>query len=135
MLEARAIRSIRGNTKKALVSLMGSSISLYVILAFPLCKNALLLSFSGETTYPYTQYRHTMAGVLEQLIRSQKRAVVHCTSRMNPKALELQTAKEILAEVFRVRLSEVDEMIQNRFPADDTGSKENGLWPQEFWLE
>ena len=36
---------------------------------------------------------------------------------MNPKALELQTAKEILAEVFRVRLSEVDEMIQNRFEA------------------
>ena len=58
-----------------------------------------------------------MAGVLEQLIRPQKRAVVHCTSRMNPKALELQTAKEILAEVFRVRISEVDEMIQNRFEA------------------
>ena len=75
-----------------------------------------------------------MAGVLEQLIRPQKRAVVHC----NPKALELQTAKEILAEVFRVRLSEVDEMIQNRFEAadnDDMGSKENWLWPQEFWLE
>jgi hypothetical protein len=79
-----------------------------------------------------------MAGVLEQLIRPQKRAVAHCTSRMNPKALELQTAKEILAEVFRVRISEVDEMIQNRFQAagnDNMGSKENGLWPQEFWLE
>ena len=71
----------------------------------------------------------TTAGVLEQLIRPQKRAVVHCTSRMNPKAMELQTAKEILAEVFRVRLSEVDEMIQNRFEAagnDYMGSKENG---------
>jgi hypothetical protein len=57
---------------------------------------------------------------------------------MNPMALELQTAKEILAEVFRVRISEVDEMIQNRFEAagnDDMGSKESGLWPQEFWLE
>ena len=57
---------------------------------------------------------------------------------MNPKALELQTAKEILAEVFRVRLSEVDEMIQNRFEAagkNDMVSEENGLWPQEFWLE
>ena len=75
-----------------------------------------------------------MAGVLEQLIRPQKRAVVHC----NPKALELQTAKEILAEVFRVRLSEVDEMIQNRFEAassEGVVSKEEGLWPQEFWLE
>ena len=79
-----------------------------------------------------------MAGVLEQLISPQKRAVVHCTFRMNPKALELQTAKAILAEVFRVRISEVDEMIQNRFEAastQDIGSKENGLWPQEFWLE
>jgi hypothetical protein len=79
-----------------------------------------------------------MAGVLEQLIRPQKRAVEHRTFRMNPKALELQTAKEILAEVFRVRLSEVDEMIQNRFEAagnDDVGHKENGLWPAEFCLE
>jgi hypothetical protein len=79
-----------------------------------------------------------MAGVLEQLLRPQKRAVVHCTSRMNPKALELQMAKEILAEVFRVRISEVDGMIQNRFEAagnDDMAPKESGLWPQEFWLE
>jgi len=78
-----------------------------------------------------------MAGVLELLIGPQKRAVVHCTSRMNPKALELQTAKEILAEVFRVRLSEVDEMIQNRFEAagSEGVSKEKELWPQEFWLE
>jgi hypothetical protein len=77
---------------------------------------------------------HTMAGVLEQLIRPQKRAVVHC----NPKALELQTAKEILAEVFRVRLSEVDEMIQNRFDqarSQEACGEEAGLWPQEFRLE
>lgn len=79
-----------------------------------------------------------MAGVLEQLTRPQKRAVAHCTSRMNPKALELQTAKEILAEVFMVRISDVDEMIQNRFEtngSEDIGSKEDGLWPQEFWIE
>jgi len=78
-----------------------------------------------------------MAGVFE-LLRPQKRAVVHCTSRMNPKAMELETAKEILAEVFRVRLSDVDEMIQNRFEAagsEDVVSKENGPWPQEFCLE
>jgi hypothetical protein len=76
-----------------------------------------------------------MAGVLEQLIRPQKRVVMH---RMNPKALELQTVKEILAEVFRVRLSEVDEMIENRFEAASSEgivSKEEGLWPAEFWLE
>jgi hypothetical protein len=75
-----------------------------------------------------------MAGVLDQLLRPQKRAVVY----RNPKALELQVAKEILAEVFMVRLSDVDEMIQNRFQtagSDDTGTKEDGRWPQEFWLE
>ena len=79
-----------------------------------------------------------MAGVLEQLLRPQKRAVVHCTSRMNPKAMELQTAKEILAEVFRVRISEVDEMIQNRFDevhSHEACGEEAGLWPQEFWLD
>jgi hypothetical protein len=57
---------------------------------------------------------------------------------MDSKALELQMAKEILAEVFRVRLSEVDEMIQNRF--EDASSQEccpeeEGLWPQEFRLD
>jgi hypothetical protein len=75
-----------------------------------------------------------MAGVLGQLIRPQKRVVVHC----NPKALELQMAKEILAEVFRVKISEVDEMIQNRFEAagsEGAVSKEEGLWPAEFCLE
>ena len=75
-----------------------------------------------------------MAGVLEQLIRPQKKAM----HRSELKAMELETAKEILAEVFGVKLMEVDEMIQNRFEAagnDDVGSKENGLWPQEFWLE
>ena len=75
-----------------------------------------------------------MAGVLEQLIRPQNR-VVH----RDLKAIELEAAKEILAEVFGVRLSEVDEMIQGRFEAaccEDIGSKkEDGLWPQEFWLE
>jgi hypothetical protein len=71
-----------------------------------------------------------MAGVLEQLIRPQKKA-------MSQKAMELEAAREILAEVFRVRLSEVDEMIQNRFekvPSQEACGKEDGLWPQEFWL-
>ena len=73
-----------------------------------------------------------MAGVLEQLVRPQNK-VVH----RDLKAMELEAAKEILAEVFRVRLSEVDEMIRCRFEAEDTGSidsEEHGQWPQEFWL-
>jgi hypothetical protein len=72
-----------------------------------------------------------MAGVLEQLFRPQKKA-------MSQKAMELEAAREILAEVFRVRISEVDEMIRCRFEAADfegVVSKEEGLWPAEFWLE
>ena len=71
-----------------------------------------------------------MAGVLEQLFRPQKKA-------MGQKAMELEAAREILAEVFRVKLSEVDEMIWSRFEvtcSEDDRPKENGLWPQEFWL-
>ena len=75
-----------------------------------------------------------MAGVLGQLFRPQKKAMYR-----DPKALELETAKEILAEVFRVRLSEVDEMIQNRFEAvdnEDIGREgHEQLWPQEFSLD
>ena len=73
-----------------------------------------------------------MAGVFEKLIKSHKMAM-----QCDPKALELETAKEILAEIFGVRISDVDEMIQSRFEAacsEDIGSRENGLWPQEFWL-
>ncbi len=78
-----------------------------------------------------------MAGVLERMRRSRKQPVVPLDA-IPTKVLELETAKEILAEVFRIRLSEIDEMIQNRFEEaachEDVGSKEDGLWPQEFWI-
>jgi predicted enzyme related to lactoylglutathione lyase len=72
-----------------------------------------------------------MAVVLEQLIRPQNKA-----AHRDLKAMELEAAKEILAEVFRVRLSEVDEMIRCRFEAEGMISvgSEDGLWPQEFWI-
>jgi len=69
-----------------------------------------------------------MAGVLGQLFRPQKTAV------QDRRAMELEAAREILAEVFGVRLSEVDEMIENRFHAEGN-SREDGLWPQELWVE
>ena len=69
-----------------------------------------------------------MAGVFEQLFRPQQKTIYQ-----DQKAMELEAAKEILAEVFRVRLSEVEEMIQSRFEAE-VSVKENGLWPQEFRL-
>ena len=74
-----------------------------------------------------------MAGVLGRLIGPQKKVMYR-----DPKAMELETAKEILAEVFRVRISEVDEMIQNRFEevhTQEACSEEDGLWPQDFSLE
>jgi hypothetical protein len=80
-----------------------------------------------------------MAGVFE-LIRGPQRQLVGrrgAVQRANPKALELQAAMEILAEVFKVPLSDVDEMIKNRFEAShskDVSSNEDGLWPREFCL-
>lgn len=76
-----------------------------------------------------------MAGVFGQLFRPQKEPMYR-----DPKIMELETAKEILAEVFKVRLSEVDEMIHNRFDVaggEDIGREDIGceeLWPQEFSL-
>jgi hypothetical protein len=75
-----------------------------------------------------------MAGVLGVLTKQQKKTMYHS----DPKAMELETAKEILAEVFRIRISEVDEMIQNRFEKahiPEVRHEENGLWPQEFRLD
>ena len=47
----------------------------------------------------------------------------------------MQAAKEILAEVFGIRIFEVNEMIANRFSDCHECRKEMGLWPQEFQLE
>lgn len=80
-----------------------------------------------------------MAGVFE-LVRGPQRQLVGrhgVVQRPNPRALELQAAKEILSEVFGVRTSEVEEMIQSRSEEaifDGAGSAEDGLWPREFYL-
>ena len=73
------------------------------------------------------------------LTKPQKKAVYH----PDPKARELETAKEILAEVFRIRISEVEDMIRNRFEEAHISEahivedrpEERGLWPQEFRLD
>ena len=72
-----------------------------------------------------------MAGVLGQLFRPQKAVV------QDRRAMELDAAREILAEVFGVKLSEVDEMIENRFVEDEVKvhSRGDDLWPQELWVE
>ena len=54
----------------------------------------------------------------------------HC---LNPDALELQTAKEILAEIFRVRPEDVEDMIQRRL--EERSRLEEHQWPAVFSLE
>ena len=70
-----------------------------------------------------------MAEVLEPLFRRQRTAIY------GRKEMELEAAIEILAEVFRIGHSEVEEMISSRFQAGGEAEQEDGLWPQELWVE
>ncbi len=54
-----------------------------------------------------------MAGVLEHIRRPRKQLIASIPE-INPKVLELQAAKEILAEVFGISAEEVDEMLKER---------------------
>ncbi len=51
----------------------------------------------------------------------------------NTKAQELETAKEILAEIFHARPADVEEMIQRRLEERDLDGQER-LWPATFCL-
>jgi hypothetical protein len=51
----------------------------------------------------------------------------------NTNVLELETAKEILAEVFRARPADVEEMIQKRLEERDWDEQERP-WPATFCL-
>jgi len=55
-----------------------------------------------------------MAGVLEH-IRRPRRQLIASLPEINPKVLELQAAKEVLAEVFGVSASEVDDMLKQHY--------------------
>ena len=48
------------------------------------------------------------------------------------RAMELETAKEILAEVFHARPGEVEEMIQRRQEENGPEEREEGRWPATF---
>ena len=52
------------------------------------------------------------------------------------RAMELETAKEILAEVFHARPGEVEEMIQRRLEERSSRreKREVGRWPATFCL-
>ena len=54
---------------------------------------------------------------------------------VSTKALELETAKEILSEVFHARPADVEEMLLRRLEERDWhGERTNGLWPTTFCL-
>ncbi len=56
----------------------------------------------------------------------------------NPRHAELETAKEILTEIFGVRAVEVEEMIRSRMEGRSwtmEPTHEDGLWPATFYLE
>jgi len=95
-----------------------------------------------------------MAGVLEQ-IRGPRRKLVRdnvSSAKVDEKVLELQAAMEILAEVFGIRASEVDEMLKRRYeerlerPKTSYSRRKQGEpllkhrynkveeWPMEFCL-
>jgi hypothetical protein len=56
---------------------------------------------------------------------------------VNPRLLELQTAKQILEEIFHARPSDIDEMIQMRLEEKNWSKEswqEEEPWPREFCL-
>jgi hypothetical protein len=50
-----------------------------------------------------------------------------CYDEVNPRTLELEVAKEILAELFDIRTHEVDEMIRLRMEERTLGPRPIGL--------
>jgi hypothetical protein len=52
---------------------------------------------------------------------------------VSTRAQELETAKEILAEVFHARPGEVEEMIQRRLEESGPVEREEGRWPATFY--
>ena len=75
-------------------------------------------------------YGYSMAGVLEFMRRSRKKLVSQHLplDTHHPKILELQAAKELLAEAFGISVLEVEEMILLR-------CEEKELWPESFSQE
>ncbi len=78
-----------------------------------------------------------MAGVLAQIRWPFSGKSVLCEPRHlrrpNDRAMELQEAKKILAEVFGIDSEEVEEMIQRRL--EKRGRAAKSLWPERFCLE
>ena len=78
-----------------------------------------------------------MSGVLGQIRWPLCRRSELCGSDLvpvDPRVQQLQEAKEILAEVLRIDVSEVDEMIRSRREVK-SWPDEKELWPEMFWVK
>jgi hypothetical protein len=56
---------------------------------------------------------------------------------VNPRHVELETAKEILGEIFHARPTDVDDIIKRRLAENSwtvEQTPEDGLWPVTFCL-
>lgn len=80
-----------------------------------------------ESIYTYTYHACTMGGVLERLKwpLNKRQPYGPCVPlhmrRIDLPIMQLETAKEILGEVFDTSSSEVDEMIRQRLAERDEG--------------
>jgi hypothetical protein len=81
----------------------------------------------------HTKNPENAGGTLMMWPWRQKADLVRHRIVANPSITMLETAKEILAEVFHARPGEVDEMIQRRLE-ERSWTKENELWPATFCL-
>jgi len=83
--------------------------------------------FNQKSIYAYTYYACTMGGVLERLRWPLNRRLPYgpCVPlhmrRIDLPIMQLETAKEILSEVFDTSSSEVDEMIRQRLAEREEG--------------
>lgn len=63
---------------------------------------------------------------------------VKSRQNVNPRLMELETAKQILVEVFHARPSDVEEMIQMRLEekswSRESWQEEDESWPREFCI-
>ena len=73
-------------------------------------------------------------GILMRWLWKREARLIEPRRAANTRVLELETAKEILAEVFHARPSEVEEMIQIRLEKRESLTDETDLWPATFCL-
>jgi len=127
--------------RETTIPLFAKSIYMYLIDTFFYVKMVCSNYFPAKVLILSCSNGLFMAGVLERIRWPQKKLVCVRSStvlKADLRVLELKAAKEILAEVFKVRVSDVEEMILNRYDEicyAKPGHEETEQWPREFMLE